>query len=75
MKKGERHTSETRAMIGQRLSKRVAQYDAKTEELIDEYPSLTEASRKTGIPISLISEVANCRRNRVQTNGYKFTFA
>ena len=52
-------------------SKRVAQYTM-DGELISEYPSLSEASRKTGIGISGISKC--CRGDYPQSHGYVWKF-
>ena len=40
------------------------------EELIEVFPNMTEASKKTGIPISSISAVCNGINN--QAGGYKW---
>ena len=52
-------------------SKLVIQY-AINDELIKEYPSLSEAARKTGTNVGSISEC--CHGHRETEGGYKWSF-
>lgn len=53
-------------------NKKVYQYKKNTRELINEYNSIGEASRKTGIDKSNISK--NCRRKIDSVGNYIFSF-
>lgn len=71
-RKGMKHTEEAKNKISEANSKSVLQIDKNTNEVIAEFPSLTEVERQFGFSDSSISKCCLGKQNTA--HGYKWQF-